>query len=75
MARGTINLTIEPSVIESLDQFAKLAGLTRSAAVNMILKGVLNEQPQELYTTMINALVNQGKLEESEVLEEVLESF
>lgn len=61
MARGTINLTIEPDVIESLDEFAELAGLTRSAAVNMILKGVLKEEPKELYSTMISALVSKAK--------------
>lgn len=75
MARGTINLTIEPDVIESLDEFAQLAGLSRSAAVNLILKGVLKEEPQELYSTMIGALIAKGKREESEVLKDVLETL
>ena len=75
MARGSINLTIEETVIESLDEFAQLAGLTRSAAANLILKGVLNEDPTELYATMVNALVDKGKQTEAKVFKEVVDSF
>lgn len=75
MARTSVNFTLEPEVNEALDEFARLAGINKSAAANLILKGVLNEQPQELYSTMINALIAKGKQEESEVLKEVLEAI
>lgn len=75
MAREPFNMTLETDVMQSLDEFAKLAGLSRSAAVNMILRGVLGQNPEELYAAMVQALVNKGKQEESEVLKEVLETI
>jgi len=59
MAKKVCNLNLDEDVINGLDEFAGTFGYSRSAAANLILKGVVARNPSDVITEMITAAANQ----------------
>jgi len=57
MAREVANMSLETDVKEALDEFAKMLGISRSSAANMILKAALDVDRSELVAAMTEKLL------------------
>lgn len=61
----TITVTVEDEVIESLDDFASVVGLSRSASVNMLLKAALiQRETGSVLGELFTAALSKGKADE-----------
>lgn len=69
MARDVLNVSVEPEVTKSLDEFSEMLGVSRSAAVNMILKAALDVDRKALTTAMTDVLLGKGKKEAAQAVD------
>jgi hypothetical protein len=71
MARVVTGFSLEPEVLEALDEFSKRLGLTRSQAGNMIIKAALSGSAADAVDTMFSVILKRGLATEAQLAEEV----
>lgn len=69
--KKTVSFTIDEETLEELDNFGEKMGLTRSAAMNMLLRGVLLNESMSLLKAMASA-AKESKQEKGASNEEAL---